>query len=903
MSARMDLGIGARLRSWWQALAHRSRVETEMDTELKFHIEQRAEELMRQGAARGEAERRAKAEFGGVERAKEEGREARGIAWVDMLQQDLRYAMRTLRKSPGFVAVAVGTLALAIGANTAIFSVVYAVLLRPLPYPNPGQLVVVFESKPQDGVKETGASYLDFQEWQKDNHVFEEISGNAAHWLTLTGLGEPSEVGTVVMTPEALDVVGVKPVLGRTFYASDGLDGAAPVAVVSEVLWRGQLGGDPKIIGKTIVLDKKPFMVIGVMPAAFHYPLLDENAKRDVWIPLAQDPLFSGWRQRRGGHWLLVLGRLKPGISVTQAQAEMNTLAASMGKENPVEDAGWGVRLVPLREETVGDVRTALLVLLGAVALVLLIACANVANLLLTRATGRTREMAVRIAIGAGRGRIVRQLLTESAVLGILGGGLGIALAYWGVKVFIALLPAASLPRSGEIRVDGWVLAFAVALSVAVSFLFGLAPALFAADSDVQTNLKEASRTGASGGSGQGARKLSRNTARNVLAAAEIALAMVVLVASGLLVRSFVRLTEVQPGFKARNVLMSEIDLPQFEYSTPQQWIAFSDTLLGKLQAEPGMRDTAVGIPLPLAQGFVNLGFDIEGAPPPRPGTLQDADFVAISPGYFGVMGIPLMSGRGFTDQDNFQAPKVAIISETLARMYFPNQNPIGKRMSFGFPPNGKAPREIVGVVGDVRDRALNQAPPAMMYAPFNQAPFWGVQIVVKTNLSASSVAATVHKDVAQMDKDLPVAEIVPMQQLVENSMADTKFRTCLFGLFAVIALILSGAGIFGVISYLVSNRTHEIGIRIALGANRTSVVELILGQSAKLVAVGLLVGIPVSFVLARLMGDLLYVVGPADPATFVGVTVVLAFVALVASYVPMRRAMKVDPMVALRYE
>ena len=884
----------ARVRSWWEGVTRRGGVEREMDAELRFHIEARAEELMRGGISREEATRQARLEFGGVERAKEECRESRGIGWMEMLEQDARYALRTLRKSPGFTAVAIATLALAIGANTAIFSVVYAVLLRPLPYPSPGQLVVVFESKPQEGIKETGASYLDFQEWQKDNQVFTELAGNALHSLVMTGHGEPSEVGAVVMTPEALDVVNVKPLMGRTFYANDGADGAAPVAVVSERLWRGQLSADPKIIGSTLVLDKKPFTVIGVMPAKFEHPLLGSD--RDVWVPLAQDPLFSGWRQRRGGHWMLVLGRLKPGVTMQRAQASMSTLEASMAKERPADDSGWGIRLVPLQEEAVGDVRAALLVLLGAVGLVLLIACANIANLLLTRATSRTREMAVRIAIGAGRGRIIRQLLTESAVLGIAGGILGVLLAYWGVAASKSLLPA-GLPRAQEITADGWVLGFALGLSVAASFIFGLAPAIFSADSDLQANLKDASGTAGAGG-----RKNPRQRARNTLAAVEIALAIVVLVASGLLLRSFVTLTAVQPGYQTEHVMTADVNLPQFQYSTPKQWVQFSDMLLAKLQAEPGLQNTAAGIPLPLGQGAVNLGFEIEGRTM-RPNAVQTADFVAVTPGYFGVMGIPLLRGRVVTAQDNYEAPKVALISDTLARIYFPNENPIGKRMTFGFPPNGDVTREIVGVVGDVRDAAIHDAPGPMMYVPFNQAPFWGQEIVVKSTLDPASVAATIRKDVWSIDKDLPVTDVAMMSKRVNESIAEPKFRTVLFGLFGALALILAGAGIFGVISYLVSNRTHEIGIRMALGASRMSVLEMIMGESAKLLLAGFAIGVPAALLLARLLGSLLFVVKPADPVTFVGVCVVLAVVGAGASYVPTRRAMKVDPMVALRYE
>jgi len=885
---------GARIASWTQAMLGRSQMESEMDAELRFHMEAYADDLVREGVPRQEAMRRARLEFGGLDRAKEECREARGVTFVERLLQDVRYGLRTLAKAPGFTAVAILTLALGIGANTAIFSVVYAVLLKPLPFANPEQLVSVFEANPQEGVPVTAFSYMNLEEMREQNHVFSEMAGNQSHDLTLTGQGDPSTVHTAVVTPELFSLLETQPLAGRTFFPEDGKKGAAPVVIVSENLWRSTLGADPKIIGNAINLDKRAFTVIGIMPAGFHFPLLRQSP--DIWIPLVQDPLFGGWMARRGGHWLPVTGRLKPGVTVAQAQAEMDTIGRRLATEFPAENTGWVIRVEPLQKEIVGDVKPALLVLLGAVGLVLLIACANIANLLLMRATSRTKEMAVRIALGAGRARIVRQLLTESAVLGLLGGVAGILLAAWGVQGLGALLPA-DLPQVHAIRVDGWVLGFALLLSLGASFIFGLAPALFAADSNVQASLKEGGgRAGEGGG---------RQRARSFLAVAEIALAMVLLVAAGLLVRSFVTLTSVSPGFNVQHILKAEVSLPQFQYSTPEQWNAFTNELLGRIQADPGLRDSAVGVPLPLmSNGFINLGFDIPGNPPASAGTNRTADYAAVSPEYFRVMEIPLLRGRTFTQEDIMSAARVTVISQAMARLYFPNQDPLGKRLVFGFPPDGgNISREIVGIVDDVRDVTLNKDPGAMMYVPYAQAPFWGAVVVVKTTLSPSSVAATIRQEVRKIDKDLPVTDVETMEGIVDASVAQPRFRTLLLGLFGAMALVLAASGIFGVISYGVSCRTHEIGIRIALGATPGKVLWLILGESAKLLLLGLAFGIPAALGLGRFLSNLLFGVRPADPVTFVGVATLLTLVAVAASYAPTRRAMRVDPMTALRYE
>jgi putative ABC transport system permease protein len=542
----------------------------------------------------------------------------------------------------------------------------------------------------------------------------------------------------------------------------------------------------------------------------------------------------------------------------------------------------------------VGDERPALLLLLGAVALVLLIACANIANLLLSRATSRAKEMSVRIALGAGRGRIVRQLLTESAALGLLGGVGGTLLAYWGVRVLGSLLPS-DLAKMQDIRVDGWVLAFALSLSVAASFVFGLAPALFAAGSDVQKTLREGSGRAGAGGSHQ--------NARTILAAAEIALAMVLLVGAGLLVRSFIAMTAVSPGFSSQHLVKAEVSLPQFEYSTPQQWTAFAGDLLARIQAEPGMRDSSVGLPLPLVHPFVNLAFEIEGSPAPPSSQARTANYVAAFPEYFRVMEIPLLQGREFTREDVASTPRVTIISEAMARTYFPNKNPIGKRLIFGFPPNGEAPREIIGVVGNVRDVELRQAPAAMMYVPFAQAPFWGTVVVVRTNLSVAAVADAIRRDAHAIDKDLPVTDIAAIPELVDATLAQPRFQTLLLGLFSGLALTLAAVGIYGVISYSVIQRTHEIGIRMSLGAQPTQVLRLVMGQGAKLALAGIVIGAAAAIALTRLMRSLLFEVRPTDPLTFVAIAALLAAVALAACYIPARRAMRVDPMTALRYE
>ena len=806
--------------------------------------------------------------------------------------QDLRYALRQLSKSPGFTAVAVITLALGIGASTAIFSIVHAVFLQAFGYPDPDQLVLIFNVPTNQPDALSGLRYRDFTEVREQNLAFSEMAGNAFHDLTLTGAGEPSIVNTADVTPQIFPLLGAKPLAGRTLLPEDGKQGAEPVAVVSENLWRSRFGSNPALIGQSINLDMRPFTVVGILPESFRYP--DGGPRQDVWISIAQDPLFGPRLFQPGSRALSGIGRLKPGVSLEQAQAAMNTMGARLAKEFPEEDSGSTIRIEPYRQFVVGDVKTPLLILFGAVGLLLLIACANIANLLLSRATSRGREIAVRIALGAARGRLVRQLLTESALLGLLGGVAGVLLAAWGVWSLRPLLPS-NVVQINTIQVGGPVLAFALLVSLAASLIFGLAPALLATSSSFQSNIKESGeRTTRSGGQG----------ARSFLVVAEVSLAMVLLVAGGLLVRSFALVASVNPGFDPSNVIEAEVSLPQFQYATPQQWTAFSNELLLRLHEQPGLHDSALAAPLPMdRQGEANFPFSIVGDPPLPPGKSPTADYATVSPDYFRTMRILLLRGRLFSDQDSPSNPKVAIISETLARRYFPNKDPLGRQMKFGFPPNTDVSREIVGIVGDVRDAALSRQPGPMMYVPFAQAPLYGGEVVVRSSLSTSSVAAGIRQAVNSIDKNLPVTDVESFNDAVGKSISQERFRTFLLGSFSAIALVLAAIGIFGVISYSAAQRTHEIGIRMALGADRRDVLRLILGQGTRLALYGLGIGVIAAFLLTRLMSSLLYTISATDPLTFGSVMIILLSVALIACYIPSRRAMRVDPIVALRHE
>ena len=879
--------LGLRLR----ALLFRRRMDEELQEELQFHIQMQARKNRRVAVDPTEAMRLARLQFGSCVCAMEECRAQRGISSVEIFAKDVRFAFRMLRKSPGFTAVALLTLALGIGANTAIFSVVNAVLLRPLPYANPGQLVFVPEAKPEAGISGLGMSYPTFVELQDGNRVFSAIAGLGGHALVLTGHGEPSEVSTVVVTSEFFSVLAAEPLLGRVFVAEDGQRGAAPVVVLSENLWRDRFGADPRIISRSITLDMRPYTVIGVMPASFHTPFL--NQTNQVWIPLAQDPLYSVWMTKPlREHWMAVIARVRPDISSAQLRTELDTIGARLANEFPAEK-GWAIKTEPLQQTITGDVKLPLLLLLGAVGLVLLIACTNVANLLLSRATWRSKEIAIRIALGAGKRRIGRQLLTECAILGLLGGLTGTLVAYWGVATLVPLLPS-SLPKFHSIRVDSWVLVFAFVLSLATTLVFGLAPVLSAAGSDPHKELGEGARAGESAGP---------RRARTFLAVAEIALAMVLLTGAGLLMRSFSELTSVNPGFEPDHVVKAMVSLPQFQYSTPKQWAAFSEALMTGLQAQPGMQDSAIAGPLPIVDCCITLAFRIVGNPPLQVGTDDSANYVPVSPRYFSVMGIPLLRGRLFNESDSSSSAPVALISEALATHYFPNEDPLGRHLLFGFPANGVVSREIVGIVGDIHDVSLGKEPGPMLYVPFAQAPLYGAEVVVKSMLSTSAVVGAIRAVTHGIDKNLPVTDIAQLPNALNASVAQPRFRTLLLGLFGTIALILAAVGIFGVISYSVSRRTRELGIRMALGAQPGSVLSMIMRETLALTLIGIAVGIPCAVATARLITHLLFKVTPYDPVTLALVPLVLIAVGALASYIPARRAQRVDPMVVLRYE
>jgi predicted permease len=803
--------------------------------------------------------------------------------------QDLRYGLRTLAKNPGFTAVAVLTLALGIGANTAIFSVVDAVLLRPLPYPESDRLFTVYQTLPQDPAQNTGVSYPNYLDWAQQNQVFESIAAVRGNSLALSGQGEPTYIETGSVTANYFDVLRVKPLLGRTLQSSDDALDASAVVVMSESLWRARFAADPAIVGRTITLDQHPITVVGIVPAYFHPSVPDAAAQ--LWVPLRQDGIFSDMRARRAGHYLAALGRLKSGVTETQAQSEMAAIEQRLAEQYPNEDKGWGIRIVSLQADMAGNVRTALLVLLGAVGFVFLIACANVASLQLARAASRQKEIAIRVALGAGRQRLLRQFLTESVLLSVIGGVVGLVLAYETLQGLIAWLPA-DLPRVSEIHVDATVLAFGLALSVVSGVIFGLAPAWHGMESRLAEALEGAR------GAGEGR---TSHRARNIFVVAETALAIVLLVGAGLLIRSFARLQQVNVGFNPAQLLTAQIGLPRAQYAKPEQWISFYRQTLERMKALPGAQEAAVAVPLPLSDSYINLAFAIVGRPPRSRSEAPTADFVAISPNYFHVMQVPLLRGREFGDADSESAPKVCVISASLAQQLFPDESALGQRISIGYPAD--ASREIVGIVGDVKDSDLAARQSAQVYVPFVQNPFWAADIAVRARGNPSALGGALREQIRAIDSALPVADVRPMAEVIGSSIAQPRFRTTLLSLFGAAALLLAAIGIYGVLAYTVAQQTREIGIRMALGANPGRVLRLVLARGLGLAGAGTAIGVVAALLLTHLLNSLLFGVSATDPLTFAAVAGLLLAVALLACYVPARRAMRVDPMVALRYD
>jgi putative ABC transport system permease protein len=869
----------------------KSRVEQELSDELRFHLEELIEEKVAKGMMPRDARYAALRELGGVDQIKEECRDMRRVSYIENFLQDVRYGLRQLRRNPGFTAVAVLTLALGIGANTAIFSVVNAVLLRPLPFVHPEQLVQVFQALPQQSITGAGVSYPNFIDWSRQSRVFKEIAAVRRGAFTLTGKGEPTYVNTANVTSSLFSLTGARPISGRTLLLEDDKPGAEPVVVMSEGLWRQRFGSDPSVVGTAIVLDKDPFTVVGIMPGDFRFPY--QHPAVQLWIPISQDPVFKDLFQRRAGHYLdTVIGRLKPGVSLAQAQTEFSAIMDRLAQEYPDANRGWSVRLVPLHRQLVGNVRAGLLIALGAAGMVLLIACANVGTLLLARAVNRSREICVRTALGASRMRITRQLLTESVLLSLSGGVAAVLIGYWADRVLMQFLPG-DFPQIHETRVDVWVLAFTLVLSILAGIVFGLAPALHSSKGTLQESVKEGSW-----GSSEGRR--GRNL-RSALVVSEVALATLLLIATGLLLRSFERLQNVDLGFNPEHLLRADVSLPKSQYSKADQWVSFFGSLVDGLKAQPGVLGGAVALPLPPSGSGFSFGFAIEGRTPTEPGEGPSANYSAVSPDYFHVMQIPLLQGRLFTEHDTPVSPKVCIISESMARRYFPQEDPLGKRLTFGY--QARVAREIVGVVRDVRQTSLTELHDPVMYVPYTQDPWWAMAIVLRGVGSPAALATELRAQVHTLDKDLPVADVQPLTQEIYESSAQPRFRTLLLGLFGLMALVLAAAGIYGVVSYDVGHRSHEFGIRMALGARRGDLLKQVLKEGMALTAMGLGVGLAGAWFASRAIASLLFEVNARDLATFVTSAVLLAGVALFACLVPARRATKLDPMVALRYE
>jgi putative ABC transport system permease protein len=811
---------------------------------------------------------------------------------MEKLFNDVRYAIRSLISHRGFTLIAVITLALGIGANTAIFSVVNALLLRPLPFTEPDRLVQVWEMLSKLGRNSGQASYPNFADWREQNQVFEQLAAYTDRTFNLTGAGEPERIQGALVSPAFFPMLGIKPPLGRVLLPEEDHPHKVFSVVISERLWRRHFNSDPQIVGQTIRLDSESFTVVGVVPEIADVTGLPTDT--EVWISMSHS---SGFDNRRG-HYLNVIARLKPGVTREQAQADMNRIAGRLAAQYPDSNTDHAVRLVPLQEQLVGDFKLALQVLLGAVLCVLLIASANVANMLLARGAGRQKEIAIRSALGAGRWRLVRQMLTESVLLSTVGGAVGLLLALWGVYLLVAFGPS-ELPRVKEIVVDSRVLGFTVSISMLTGIIFGIVPALQVSRPNLNEALKESVRGASSGG---GDRRL-----RSLLVVSEIALSLVLLVGAGLLIRSFHKLQSVNPGFDPQNLLTMELSLRGPDYQENAPVINFYHQLLAKIKALPGVEAAGIRryVPIAVDEDFAYLSFMVEGRVP-DPANRPIAYYNVVSPDLFRTMDIPFTRGRPFDAHDVMKAQNVIIINETLARRYFPGQDPIGKRMTLNDEtPNPKEEdwATIVGVVKDTKPRELNSEPVAEMYVPFAQDPHRSMAVMIRTTNKPAAMVAAVRREVRELDSNLPIYSIRTMHSVISESIAAPRFRTSLLAVFAIVALTLAMVGIYGVMSYSVTQRTREIGIRMAIGAQPRDVFRMVLGQGMLLTVAGLAIGLAGALALTRLMTTMLFGIKPTDPATFVGVAVVLAMVAVIACYIPGRRATKVDPVDSLRYE
>ncbi len=878
----------ARVRSVLAASLGRRRMERDMDAELRFHVSSYTEDLVRSGMPRGEAERRARIEFGNFEPLKEDCRQARGLRLLDETSQDLRYAGRMLRKSPGFATIAVLTLALGIGANTAIFSVVNAWILQPLPYSYPGQLVAIHSADTKLGTVSAVAP-ADLNYWRQGSPVFEQVCGWTAPVFTFMHGDEPEQVEGARVSPEFFSMLGVTPRLGRTFGSSDDQPGAPRVVMISDSFWRTRFASDPGIIGKTIRLDDDNVTVVGVLAASFHLPLM---GKASVWAPLG---LSEADRKDRRSRYLQVIARMKPGIKLSRASGFLKTAASILEASYPETNKNRSVRLETLSDEIgkqAGNEQA--LIVFGLVICVLLIACVNVANLIVGRAVSRQKEMAVRLAIGAGRGRLLRQLLTENLALFVLGGAFSVIVAMWGVHWMAQSLPydiRDFLPNSGVLRVDAPVLLYTLGIALLTGLLFGFAPAFHCWRIDVNQRLKQASANVSAGG---GSTRL-----KNYLIVAEMSLALIVLVASGLLVKGLVRMYTSDPGFNPNGLVSARIVLSTARYSDPKRVEKFYNDVLEQARLLPAVKAAAAGMLVPYAGNSMTIRYSIEGQAAVSPGDLPLTRLDITTPDYFRVMEIPLLQGRVFNEQDRSESLPVAIINQTLAQLHWPRGNPIGQRIRYGM--NQAKVVTIVGVVQDTKGQNETDTLQTQAYVPLSQLPARAMRLVLRTD--APDIAAGIRRAAQAVDKGQAIAEIQSMDQLMVNVRAPYVIVGQITGFFAAVALFLASLGIYGVMAYSVAARSQEFGIRMALGAARRDLLSLVMGQGLKLSSAGLVIGLAGAFGVTRLMTAVLYHVSPTDAYTFTLISVLLFVVAAIACYVPARRASSVDPTKALRYE
>ena len=805
---------------------------------------------------------------------------------------DVRYALRSLRKHPGFTAVVLATLALGIGANAAIFSVVNAVLLRPLPYEGADRIAVIWGDLHRPGVNQIPASAGEYVDYRDRSHAFEHIAVYDTAGLNLTGAGEPEELDGAAVTASLFPLVGATAEVGRLFTAAEEQPGHNDVAVVSHGLWTRRFNASRHVVGQVVAIDGRPTEIVGVMPASFEFP----DPAVDIWKPLLLDAEALS-SNNRGSHGYTALARMRPGITLAQAQADLAGVTATFKAEYPGNyRTGFTATLRPLQEEIVGDTARPLFILLGAVGLVLLIACANVSNLLLARAASRRKEIALRTALGASRGRLVRQLMTESVLIALAGGVLGLVVASWSMDLLIGLAPD-TIPRLREVTLDRRVVAFTALVSVATGVLFGIVPALRASGAALNEVLKDGGRSGESAMHGRAGR---------LLVVSEVALSLVLLIGAGLLVHSFARVQNVEPGFDARGMLTLRLALPESRYTTFEQGDRFFDSLFAALRARPGVEAVAAANALPFSGVGGSRTFHIEGREPKRPEDQPEEQLRIVTDGYFQTMRIPVVKGREFTDRDRLSAPRVAVVNEALARKHWPGETPVGRRVTF----SRDEPHwyEIVGVVANIKHRGLDAADQPELYVPYRQPLFsnWTVrpmQVVVRTAGDPMIAASSVRQDVARIDAEQPISDVRTMDDRIGRSLAARRFNMVLLAVFASLALTLAGIGIYGIVAYAVTERTHEIGVRLALGAQRRDVMAMIVAQGMAMAAAGAAVGVVSALLLTRLMTSLLFGVSAADPITFAAIPLLLAAVAFVACYLPARRATRVDPLAALRTE